>query len=79
MPNILLKSGYSLITVHGYQVTDLRCMFFPRSLEYTIHDHELRDTRKKLEDLQEKRENSGQQSHKLRDLQQQAADQIKVR
>ena len=26
-----------------------------RSLEYTIHDHELRDTRKKLEDLDEKR------------------------
>jgi len=48
-----------------------------RSLEYTIHDHELRDTRKKLESLQEKRESSGAQSHKLRDLQQQAADQIK--
>lgn len=48
-----------------------------RSLEYTIHDHELRDTRRKLEDLQEKRENSGAQSHKLRNLQQQASDQIK--
>jgi len=49
-----------------------------RSLEYTIHDHELKDTRKKLEDLQEKRDNSGSQSNKLRDLQQAANDKIQV-
>ncbi|KAI0216956.1 Structural maintenance of chromosomes protein 3 [Lamellibrachia satsuma] len=48
-----------------------------RSLEYTIHDHDLKDTRRKLEELQEKRENSGAQTHKLRDLQQQASDKIK--
>ncbi|CAI9732558.1 maintenance of chromosomes 3-like [Octopus vulgaris] len=48
-----------------------------RSLEYTIHDHELRDTRKKLDELQEKRENSGKVSQKLRDNQQQANDQVK--
>ncbi|ELU18339.1 hypothetical protein CAPTEDRAFT_108318, partial [Capitella teleta] len=49
-----------------------------RSLEYTIHDNELKDTRKKLDDLQERRENSGAETHKLRDLQQQAADKIKA-
>lgn len=49
-----------------------------RSLEYTIHDHELRDTRKKLDELQEKRENSSLQSQKLRDQQQQAADKVKA-
>ncbi|XP_046369014.1 structural maintenance of chromosomes protein 3-like [Haliotis rufescens] len=48
-----------------------------RSLEYTIHDHELRDTRKKLDELQEKRDNSGQMSQKLRDSQQQATDKVK--
>ncbi|KAK3611250.1 hypothetical protein CHS0354_003879 [Potamilus streckersoni] len=48
-----------------------------RSLEYTIHDHELKDTRKKLDELQEKRENSGLQSQKLRDLQQAANDKVK--
>ena len=50
-----------------------------RSLEYTIHDHELRDTKKKLDELQEKRDNSGAQSQKLRDLQQAANDKVKVR
>ncbi|XP_064600089.1 structural maintenance of chromosomes protein 3-like [Liolophura sinensis] len=49
-----------------------------RSLEYTIHDHELRDTRKKLEELQDKRDNSGVHSQKLRDQQQAAADQVKA-
>ena len=49
-----------------------------RSLEYTIHDHELRDTKKKLDELQEKRDNSGAQSQKLRDLQQAANDKVKV-
>lgn len=49
-----------------------------RSLEYTIHDHELRDTKKKLDELQEKRDNSGAQSQKLRDLQQAANDKVKA-
>ncbi|XP_060076543.1 structural maintenance of chromosomes protein 3-like [Ylistrum balloti] len=49
-----------------------------RSLEYTIHDHELRDTRKKLDDLQEKRETSGVQTQKLRDSQQNANDKVKA-
>ncbi|CAH1784036.1 unnamed protein product [Owenia fusiformis] len=48
-----------------------------RSLEYTIHDHELRDTRKKLEELQEKREKSGAKSTNLRDLAQAAADEAR--
>ncbi|XP_053407291.1 structural maintenance of chromosomes protein 3-like [Mercenaria mercenaria] len=48
-----------------------------RSLEYTIHDHELRDTKKKLDELQEKRDNSGAQSQKFRDLQQAANDKVK--
>ena len=50
-----------------------------RSLEYTIHDHELKDTKRKLDDLQEKRDNSGEQSNRLRDLLQTATDKIKVR
>ncbi|XP_064630415.1 structural maintenance of chromosomes protein 3-like [Lineus longissimus] len=49
-----------------------------RSLEYTIHDHELRDTRKKLDDLQERRENSGAHTQKLRDEQQKATDKVKA-
>ena len=49
-----------------------------RSLEYTIHDHELRDTKKKLAELQEKRDNSGAQGQKYRDLQQSANDKVKV-
>lgn len=49
-----------------------------RSLEYTIHDHELKDTRHKMDNLQDKRENSGAKSHKLRDQQQEASDKIKV-
>merc|ERR1712002_902712 len=48
-----------------------------RSLEYTIHDHELRDTRKKLDELQEKRDNSSAVSGRLRDSLQEAADKIK--
>lgn len=50
-----------------------------RSLEYTIHDHELKDTKRKLDELQEKRDNSGEQSNRLRDLLQTATDKIKVR
>ena len=49
-----------------------------RSLEYTIHDHELKDTKRKLDELQEKRDNSGEQSNRLRDLLQTATDKIKV-
>ncbi|XP_074642175.1 structural maintenance of chromosomes protein 3-like [Tubulanus polymorphus] len=48
-----------------------------RSLEYTIHDHELRDTRKKLDELQERRENSGAMTQKIRDTQQSAMDKVK--
>lgn len=48
-----------------------------RSLEYTIHDHELRDTKKKLDELQDKRDNSGAQTQKYRDLQQAANDKVK--
>lgn len=49
-----------------------------RSLEYTIHDHELRDCKKKLDELQDKRDNSGAESQKLRDLQQSANDKVKA-
>ncbi|CAG2221323.1 Structural maintenance of chromosomes protein 3 [Mytilus edulis] len=49
-----------------------------RSLEYTIHDHELRDTRKKLDELQDKRENSGTNTQKIRDLQQSSTDKVKA-
>lgn len=49
-----------------------------RSLEYTIHDHELKDTKKKLDELQEKREKGGLESHKLRDAQQEAGDKIRM-
>ncbi|KAK7110449.1 structural maintenance of chromosomes protein 3-like [Littorina saxatilis] len=49
-----------------------------RSLEYTIHDHELKDTRRKLDELQEKRDNSGEQSKQMRDQQQIANDKVKA-
>ncbi|WAR22164.1 SMC3-like protein [Mya arenaria] len=49
-----------------------------RSLEYTIHDHELRDTKKKLDELQDKRDNSGAQSQRYRDLAQAANDKVKA-
>jgi len=49
-----------------------------RSLEYTIHDHELRDTKKKLEEIQERLDNSGAQSQKYRDEQQKANDKVKA-
>ncbi|XP_076467825.1 structural maintenance of chromosomes protein 3-like [Babylonia areolata] len=48
-----------------------------RSLEYTIHDHELKDTKKKLDEIQQKRDCSGEQSKLLRDQQQTASDQVK--
>ncbi|KAL8567919.1 hypothetical protein ACOMHN_059041 [Nucella lapillus] len=49
-----------------------------RSLEYTIHDHELKDTKKKLDEIQLKRDSSGEQSKQLRDQQQTATDQVKT-
>ena len=61
------------------QCDGLTHVSFCRSLEYTIHDHELRDTKKKLEELQDKRDNSGVQSQKIRDLQQSANDKVKVK
>ncbi|KAJ8025935.1 Structural maintenance of chromosomes protein 3 [Holothuria leucospilota] len=49
-----------------------------RSLEYTIHNKELIDTRKKLEDLANKRENSGEMTKQLRDAQEEASKRIKA-
>lgn len=37
-----------------------------RALEYTIHDRELQETRKKLSDMENKRKNSGDEAEKLR-------------
>ena len=37
-----------------------------RALEYTIHDRELQDTRKKLSDMENKRKNSGEEAERLR-------------
>merc|ERR1711915_110633 len=37
-----------------------------RALEYTIHDRELKETRKKLEDMENQRKNSGSEQEKLR-------------
>uniref|UniRef100_T1JG50 Structural maintenance of chromosomes protein n=1 Tax=Strigamia maritima TaxID=126957 RepID=T1JG50_STRMM len=50
-----------------------------RALDYTIHDHELKDTRRKLDDLEQKRENSGSLTEKLRDSLKKALDNIKQR
>ncbi|XP_041476327.1 structural maintenance of chromosomes protein 3-like [Lytechinus variegatus] len=49
-----------------------------RSLEYTIHNQELMDTRKKLEDLANKRENSGEMTKHIRDAQEEASKRIKT-
>lgn len=48
-----------------------------RSLEYTIYDHELKDARKKLEELETRRESSSSITEKLRESLQDAADKIK--
>jgi len=73
---------HALYRTHTHRVREtsvsMKCVQLVRSLEYTIHEHELRQTCTKLEALQDKREKSGAQSHKLREEQQQAADQIKV-
>ena len=37
-----------------------------RALEYTIHDRELQDTRKKLSDMENKRKTSGEDAERLR-------------
>lgn len=47
-----------------------------RSLEYTIYDHELRDTRRKMDEVHEKRENFSAQSSELYDQQQKLTDEI---
>ncbi|GAB6024529.1 hypothetical protein CHUAL_009682 [Chamberlinius hualienensis] len=49
-----------------------------RALEYTIHDYELKDTRKKLDEIDNRREDSGAVTEKLREKMQQAIDKIKV-
>ncbi|KAL1425432.1 hypothetical protein MTO96_003513 [Rhipicephalus appendiculatus] len=48
-----------------------------RSLEYTIYDHELKDTKKKLEELETRRESSSSVAEKLRENLQNAAEKIK--
>ncbi|KAH7985348.1 hypothetical protein HPB49_026470 [Dermacentor silvarum] len=47
------------------------------SLEYTIYDHELKDTKKKLEELETRRESSSSVAEKLRENLQNAAEKIK--
>ncbi|XP_018019666.1 structural maintenance of chromosomes protein 3 isoform X1 [Hyalella azteca] len=48
-----------------------------RSLEYTIHDRELKETRKKLDDMENQRKNSGAEQEKQRQALQKAQDAIK--
>jgi len=48
-----------------------------RSLEYTIHDKELKETRKKLEELTEKRDDLGKETQKMRDDLTEAQEEIK--
>ncbi len=49
-----------------------------RALEYTIHDRELQDTRKKLSDMENRRKNSGDEAEKLRNALQEAQDAAKL-
>lgn len=49
-----------------------------RALEYTIHDRELQDTRKKLSDMENKRKNSGEEAERLRNALQEAQDAAKA-
>ncbi|KAL7632507.1 UNVERIFIED_CONTAM: hypothetical protein RMT77_017170 [Armadillidium vulgare] len=49
-----------------------------RALEYTIHDRELKETRKKLEDMENQRKNSGAEQEKFRQLLQKAQENIKT-
>jgi len=39
-----------------------------RAVEYTIHDRELKETRKKLDDMENNRKDSGDRQDKLRQL-----------
>ncbi|CAG0882056.1 unnamed protein product [Darwinula stevensoni] len=48
-----------------------------RSLEYTIHDRELKETRKKLEEMEHSRQSSGKEQEKLRMALTKAQDNIK--
>ena len=43
-----------------------------RALEYTIHDKDLQDTRKKLAEMENKRKNSGDEAERLRNALQEA-------
>merc|ERR1712042_304874 len=49
-----------------------------RALEYTIHDRELKETRKKLEDMENQRKNSGGEQEKLRQALQKVQETIKT-
>ncbi|XP_068213135.1 structural maintenance of chromosomes protein 3 isoform X2 [Palaemon carinicauda] len=49
-----------------------------RALEYTIHDRELKETRKKLEDMDNQRKNSGAEQEKFRQQLQKAQESIKT-
>ena len=49
-----------------------------RALEYTIHDRELQETRKKLSEMENKRKNSGEEAENLRNQLQDAQDNAKA-
>merc|ERR1719356_345580 len=49
-----------------------------RALEYTIHDRELQDTKKKLSEMENKRKNSGEEAERLRNALQDAQDAAKA-
>ncbi|XP_071537394.1 structural maintenance of chromosomes protein 3 isoform X2 [Panulirus ornatus] len=49
-----------------------------RALEYTIHDRELKETRKKLDDMENQRKNSGAEQEQLRQQLQKSQESIKT-
>ena len=49
-----------------------------RSLEYTIHDRELKENRKKLDDMENQRNNSGKEQEKLKNQLQNAQEKAKT-
>lgn len=49
-----------------------------RALEYTIHDRDLQETRKKLSDMESRRKNSGDEAERLRNALQDAQDAAKA-
>ncbi|XP_050711295.1 structural maintenance of chromosomes protein 3-like isoform X4 [Eriocheir sinensis] len=49
-----------------------------RGLEYTIHDRELKETRKKLDDMESQRKNSGAEQEQFRQQLQKAQESIKA-